>query len=194
MCAKKASNKMRRKMSIHEFTSRGSIHPARVPNVPPIERRRKVIPIPVEIVSTARDATNLPPPWQLQSPVQPVGGGYEAPGSSAMAIRPACTALAVRPSTDQSDSQRKSQGGQQTRTSSEVPSKLRSSGSSTVPVFPGTPNKTTARTCACPHRAQAQVRDPSVHLRACRKAPRGASHRTAYWRCVASRSAADGQE
>ncbi|KAI9432339.1 hypothetical protein H4582DRAFT_2061858 [Lactarius indigo] len=35
-----------------------------------------------------------------------------------MAIRPACTALAVRPSTAQSDSQRKSQGGQQTRTSS----------------------------------------------------------------------------
>jgi hypothetical protein len=43
-----------------------SPHPPRVPTEHPKETRRSVIPIPAEVVSTARDATGLLPPWHPQ--------------------------------------------------------------------------------------------------------------------------------
>ncbi|KAH8986628.1 hypothetical protein EDB86DRAFT_2953884, partial [Lactarius hatsudake] len=85
---------------MHKFSSRVPTPRAQVPNAPPKERRRSVMPIPAEVVSIARDATGLPPPSQPRSAKKPAGGAFEAPGRSAIAIRPACTALEARPSTN----------------------------------------------------------------------------------------------
>ncbi|KAH9031165.1 hypothetical protein EDB84DRAFT_1492937 [Lactarius hengduanensis] len=99
------------------------------------------MPIPSEVVSTARDSTGLLPPWQPRSPAWPTGGVCKAPAHSKTTSRPACTALAARPRV-QGRSVRAEL--EPTRTSSEVPSRS----SSPAPVFPYATSTTGASTSA----------------------------------------------
>ncbi|KAH8991774.1 hypothetical protein EDB86DRAFT_2934145, partial [Lactarius hatsudake] len=82
---------------MHQFSSRVPTPRAQVPNAPPKETRRSVMPIPAEVVSTARDATGLLLPSQPQSVVKSAGGAYGAPARSVIGNRLACTALEARP-------------------------------------------------------------------------------------------------
>ncbi len=61
-------NLQKEKRAVHEFSSRVPTPPARVPIGRPKETRRSIMPIPAEVVSTARDVTGLLPPWQPQLP------------------------------------------------------------------------------------------------------------------------------
>src|SRR6266702_2404984 len=102
------------KQAVHEFSSHAPTPPPRVPIGRPNETRRSIMPIPAEVVSTARDATGLLPPWQLSCQSSPQAErAKRAPARLATANGPPCIALAARPRqlrNDRSDSEPEPRG------------------------------------------------------------------------------------